>query len=274
MRRLIRALRTRLSPAARRARSLPTSGWVEVERRGLRWRLLMDRYIDRTIAIESVFEPDTTRLVEEIVRPGMHVLDVGANVGYYTLLLARAVGPSGRVWAFEPTSTFARDLTWHVEHNGFRDRVVLLPFGLSDRHVSSLISIDDVSATLHWAGESPAPAHESIELRPLDGLVEEIGLSRVDFIKVDVDGHEPHLLRGAQETLRKFQPTMVMELAQHCLHVAHSDVREVARQLSALGYEIRDERTKQPFPSEMAFLRACGNFDRSANVLLVRRASA
>jgi FkbM family methyltransferase len=274
MRRLIRALLSRLSPASRRARSLPGSGWVEVERQGLRWRLLMDRYIDRTIAIEGVFEPDTTRLIGDMVKPGMHVLDVGANVGYYTLLLARAVGPTGRVWAFEPTPTFIRDLRWHVDHNGFRDRVVLLPFGLSDRNASTLISIDDVSATLHWAGDGPAPAQELIELRPLDECVVELGLSRIDFIKVDVDGHEPQLLEGARETLRRFQPTMVMELAQHCLHVAHSDVRDVARQLSDLDYDICDERTREPYPSEMAFLRACANFDRSANVLLLRRARA
>ena len=237
---------------------------------GFHWRLLMDRFIDRNIAIEGVFEPVTTRLVQDLVGPGMHVLDVGANIGYYTLLLARAVGPRGRVWAVEPTSAFRKDLAWHVERNGFADRVVIVPIGLSDQTGQRTIAIDDVSATLHWPAEAEPPRTEKIGLRPLDELGAELGIERLDFVKVDVDGHEPHFLRGAERMLRRCHPPMVMELAQHCLHVAGSDVREVARLLSMIGYLICDETTRQPFPSEMAFLKECGNFDRSANVLLLK----
>ena len=90
----------------RRIHSLPKSGWVEVERMGFQWRLHMDTDIGRRIAIQGIIDPQTTRLVKDLVRPGMQVLDVGANIGYFTLIMARAAGPSGHVWAFEPTKKY------------------------------------------------------------------------------------------------------------------------------------------------------------------------
>lgn len=233
----------------------------------------MDRWIDRSVALSGVFEPATTDLVTTFVSPGMYVLDIGANIGYYTLLLARAVGPQGRVWAFEPTAALQQDLKWHVVANGFADRVVIVPVGLSDHEGRADIAIDNISATLHWAEDGPPNRVETIDLRRLDAVAADLGIEKLDFVKIDIDGHEFHLLKGAEQILREHRPTMVMEMAQSSLHVAATDVRELARLIHAMGYSICDERTRRPFPSEMAFLRECGNFDRSANVLLVPAAA-
>jgi hypothetical protein len=93
-------------------------GWMECERQGLKWRLQMEHSIDREIAL-GIFEPATTRLVNKIVKPGMTLIDVGANLGYYTIVFASLVGKSGKVFAFEPVKQYYEKLLWHVEANGF-----------------------------------------------------------------------------------------------------------------------------------------------------------
>jgi FkbM family methyltransferase len=246
----------------------PKTGWVEVERLGFNWRLNLDSYIGRTIVENGVFEPNTTQVVKDLVKPGMHVLDVGANIGYYTLIFARLVGPTGRVWAFEPTAKFREQLKWHIERNGILSRVNVIPFGLSDKSMTSTISMDDTSATLHWTSDV-SPQQELATLHPLDDVASDLGIKRIDFIKVDIDGHEPSFLRGASKLLRQFHPLITLEFAQHCLHVAGSDVREQARLLRELDYIICCEKTRKPFESEMQFLMECGNFDHSCNVLAI-----
>src|SRR6185436_9289095 len=75
-----------------------------------------------------------TKLLVAAVRPGMHVVDVGAHAGAFTLLLARAVGPTGRVFAFEPRASHRRALHGHLVQNGLAERVTVLPFGLADEY--------------------------------------------------------------------------------------------------------------------------------------------
>ncbi len=250
-----------------RIQSLPKSGWVEVERMGFHWRLDMDTYIGRMIAIHDVFEPDTTRLLTDLVKPGMHVLDVGANIGYFTLLMAQAVGPKGHVWAFEPTQKYREQLLWHVDRNKLAYCVTLVPFGLSDKSMTDTISIGDSSATLHWTLDAPPLQQEKIQLYPFDEVAADLGIQRVDLVKLDIDGHEPSFIRGASRSLKRFLPPIVLEFSQLNLHIAGSDVFQQARLLRELGYTFYNEKTRKPYVSEIKFLIECGNFSNSCNVL-------
>ena len=250
---------------------LPKSGWVEVDRMGFHWRLDMDTYIGRMIAIHDVFEPDTTRLLADLVKPGMHVLDVGANIGYFTLLMAQAVGPKGHVWAFEPTQKYREQLLWHVDCNELTSRVSVIPFGLSDESMSPMISIGDSSATLHWTKDVPPQQQEEIELHPLDDVVDELSIQQVDLVKLDIDGHEPHFIRGAARLLQQSKPRIVLEFSQRNLYIAGSSVKDQARSLQDLGYLIYNEKTQEPYTSAVEFLIDCGNFNYSCNALAVYR---
>jgi FkbM family methyltransferase len=262
------ALRSALKPAPPRY-----DGVVTFACQGLTWRLDARSSIARQMLVTGVWEPATTALVADLVKEGMQTLSVGANFGYYALLMARQVGPAGHVWAFEPTACYRAMLDAHLAMNGLADRVTVVPFGLSDAAARATIDISPQSASMHYGPQETRLGQEEIELRRLDDVAAELGIQRVDFVSIDIDGHEPAFLRGADKTLRRDLPPIAMEFAQECLHYAGSDVREVASLLVDIGYQICSETTREPFPSEHAFLKECGNFSHYANALAVRRPS-
>ena len=247
------------------------TGIQDFECQGLSWRLDMSSNIAQEMIATGSWERSTTDLVLDLVKPGMQVLSVGANFGYYALLMARQVGPSGHVWAFEPTQRYRAMLQHHLDINGLADRVTVAPYGLSDSETTAMIGISPHTASMHYSPEEVRSEQEEIVLKRLDDVAEGLGISKIDFISIDIDGHEPAFLRGGKRVLARDVPAIAMEFAQQCLHFAGSDVREVAALLHELGYQICSESTRQPFPNELAFLKECGNFRHYANALAVRR---
>lgn len=247
--------------------SIKNEGIQEIQCLGLRWRLDMASCISRQMVTTGVWEPETTSVVFDFVKAGMKVLAVGANFGYYALLMAQRVGSAGHVWAFEPTQKYREQLEWHIRANGLGERVTVVPFGLSDSFKSATIDLTPQSASMHYAPSVARVGTEVIHLKPLDKMASELGIEKVDFISMDIDGHEAAFLRGAKATLTRDLPPIAMEFAQRCLHFAGSDVREVAALLGEIGYEICSEKTRQPYGSELEFLRECGNFNCDSNAL-------
>lgn len=239
---------------------------------GFRWRLDPKSTIAQAMLTGGVWERDTTELVVDFVKPGMKALSIGANFGYFVLLMARNIGESGHIWAFEPTQLYGDQLRWHVEANGLSDRVTIVPFGLSDTEKTATIDISPQSASMHFPPSELRVGSEIIFLKTLDGVAEGLDIDRIDFISMDIDGHELAFLKGAKKTLSRDLPPIAMEFAQQCLHFVGSDVREVAALLHEIGYEIWSEKLRRPYDDEMAFLRDCGNFDRYANALAMPRA--
>ena len=237
----------------------------------MKWRLDMSSNIAQQMHATGAWEFQTTELIQDLVKPGMQALSVGANFGYYALLMGRQVGETGHVWAFEPTRHFREMLEHHLKINGLESRVTVVPYGLSDTETGATIDISPQSASMHYAPQESRVGQEEIQLKRLDDVADGLGIRRIDFISIDIDGHEPAFLRGGTQVLSRDVPSIAMEFAQECLHYAGSDVREVADLLHQLGYEICSEMTRQPYSSELAFLKECGNFRHYANALAVRR---
>ena len=168
-------------------------------------------HVDRCIIDTGVFEPFSTEVVNTLVKPGDHVLDIGSNIGYYSVLLSKLVGPEGKVVCFEPTEHFGKVLRKNLQENQLAN-VELYKFGLSDKDQELEIEIGISSATLHSVGKKKLFARENIKLTTLDTFLRNNSLERLDFIKIDVDGHEPFFLAGARETIDRFDPAILLEV--------------------------------------------------------------
>jgi FkbM family methyltransferase len=145
----------------------------------------------------GTYESDKVELLRRHVKPGMVAYDIGANAGYYTLLLSRLVGPLGRVYAFEPLPENLVNLTHHVRINDLRNCEVVAA-ALSDKSglagfrtgaSNSMGSLVDGEATLR------------VPTVTLDELVDQAGFAPPDFLKMDIEGAEALALSGARGVL-------------------------------------------------------------------------
>ena len=236
---------------------------------GLQWSVDPTTRFGRAVCEQGVFAPATTRLLLAAVQPDMVVLDVGAHVGWFTLLLAQRTGAKGRVIAFEPVACYRRELQRHLVQNGLQQRTTVMPFGLSDVDGERTAVLADSTATLHWTGGSVPRGREVVAVRRLDDVVVELGLPRIDLIRLDLDGHELKALRGAENVLMRDRPLLSIAFAQQHLHHDGADVRAQLKLLHDLHYELVDEQTGMPYASDAECLQVCGNFDRTAHALAV-----
>jgi FkbM family methyltransferase len=189
-----------------------------------------------------LYEPAKHRALQAALAPGMTFVDVGACKGDFTLLAAASVGPHGRVVAVEPEPVNASWLRRSVGLRAARN-VEVVEMALSDAsgraalHRVDVLGGADSSSGLHSLLEGGPATHDTIEVdaRTLDGLLETLGIARVDVIKIDVEGWEVAVLRGAAATLTRQgdPPIIVMDLHPE-LGVDPLEVEELLREY---GYE-------------------------------------
>ena len=146
---------------------------------------------------EGRWEPWIDGHVVDAVKPGMVVCDVGANFGYYTLLMAEKVGQSGHVHAFEPNPRVANLLRQSVAVNGFASRTTVHELALGDTEAELSLHVDE--ASMGGGYVTIEPTGLPVRCRRLDDV---LGAdARIDFLKVDVEGAEDAVLRGAEQIL-------------------------------------------------------------------------
>lgn len=170
------------------------------------------------------WEPHLVEVLDEVLRPGDTVVDIGANVGVMTFRAARRVGPEGRVLAFEPLAANASCLLRGVAANGFENVIVRQAAATDGRRpvFMSLLSNSKVRAT-----QDPLHAPAVAQGLPLDdALAHE---PRLDFIKLDIEGHEPWALRGALSVLRRHSPWVLCEFNPQMLGEQNADPADMAR---------------------------------------------
>jgi FkbM family methyltransferase len=206
------------------ARRLAGRGmWADCRRGGINWRLDLDEGIDLCIYVMGAYEPGTRAAYERVIREGDVVLDIGANIGAHTLHFARLVGPRGRVYAVEPTDYAARRLRANLELNPqlagrvtFRQCFLIAGAGeAAPQRVVSRWPVGAGPGGLYAQQTGSAESLRDAAAVTADRLCEEEGIARLDFVKIDVDGHENKVLSGFGRTLERFRPTMLMELAPY-----------------------------------------------------------
>jgi len=160
---------------------------------------------------EDWFE-DEIKFLRCLLQPGQKVIDVGANYGVYTLSMAKTVGPTGSVWAFEPASSTAKLLAEGVAANGFA-QVVLERSALSSASGSAQISLhenSELNALVRDA--SLASASETVPVVTLDECMERYKWRDIEFMKIDAEGEEANILRGGERFFAELSPLVQYEV--------------------------------------------------------------
>ena len=216
----------------------PTAEAREVRRCGFRFLLNPQDFVDRELLYGHVYEAESTNLVKRTVKPGWTVLDCGAHMGYFTLAFSRAVGPSGQVYSFEPCApTYAR-LQNHLKMNGVTN-VEPIQSAISER--SGTAASQELKATN--TGKNRIVADEgTTPMVSIDEFVAARDLKRLDFFKADVEGFEVRLLRGAEKSIRRFRPIMLVELNPEALSDAGTSASEMLELLKSCGYSVQVPR--------------------------------
>lgn len=170
-----------------------------------------DKGISVELAVYRVHEPCTSRLLERCLRPGMTVVDIGCNIGYYALLEARLVGPTGKVIAIEPEPGNARLFLQNVQANGYRN-IVFHQLAISDRNGTLPLRVCEKS---NRHSLNPVPwltADIQVPVSILDTLIAKDPPDSVDLVRMDLEGHEVVVLKGMLDTIQRYSPRLLVEI--------------------------------------------------------------
>lgn len=226
-----------------------------VVRDGVTYDLDLSQGIDFAIYLGNIYERQTKAALRKLAPPASLVLDIGANIGAHTLHLAQLVGPNGRVIAFEPTDFAFRKLSRNLELNPqLASRVTACDCFLTgadaDQVPSAIYSSWPLAREpgLHAKHLGREMLTGSARARSLDSILDELADRKVQLVKLDVDGFECGVLRGATALLRDVRPIFVMELAPYLLEERGASLDELLSYFVANGYRFYDERTSKPLP--------------------------
>jgi len=202
--------------------------------------LRIEDMTQETILLEDGWDPLLTQFTRKTLGPGAVFIDVGANVGYFSLIAAQCVGDSGRVVAIEPNPSVADQLKGNVERSKLSN-VIIEQTACSDSSSTLTLYIPDESKLGQASlSKSNAGGVKSVQVRSvtLDQLIRDHALETVTFVKIDVEGAELIVLRGMTDTLRRLRPIIVLELVPDLLVNLGTTKDEVIAFLTSFSYSI------------------------------------
>jgi FkbM family methyltransferase len=196
-----------------------------------------DQFVSRRIREEGVWEPFETSLVLGLLRPGDVFVDVGANIGYFSVLAASVVGAQGAVFAFEPDPDNYRLLCANAELNGMERCITAVAAALSDvaGEGQLFLSADNLGDHQVYAGDEIRSSLPIALFHGSDYLAER--LQRLDLLKVDTQGAEFQVMSGLLPLLTALPqpPRIIIELTPHSLRQAGASGRALLELLATLG---------------------------------------
>ncbi|NDC63233.1 MAG: FkbM family methyltransferase [Planctomycetia bacterium] len=225
-----------LPPAPVRSQVFDLSRKQRVDLDGFSMFVMGEDYVGSSILTARSYEAHVANVVRMLVEPGDVFLDLGANLGFFTMLAASLVGPSGKVISVEPNPQNLQLIYEGILANGFRN-VRVLPFAASD--VTGILRFVTVGSN---GGVVTAHSHCQIHSILVQSAVLDEWLSgedRLDVVKMDVEAHEPMALRGMVRLVERHRPRILTEFHPWAMHVNNAERPEAyLAQLDGLGYRL------------------------------------
>lgn len=212
-----------------------------------------------TCFLKKTWEPHVERLLNRMISPGQAVMDIGANLGYFSTVMARATGPGGKVWAFEPVPPTYQQLLIAKAVNGL-NQLDPLPFALGSAPGELTIHYRrDImgSASAHLYRDDPKAECATVKVCKLDDLYASGSVGAPSLIKIDIEGHELAALTGAVETIRAHTPAIVFEYHAKAAGTAGWQLADLSGLLRSCGlyqfYRIHEDHLEPVEPESVSF---------------------
>lgn len=213
-----------------------------------------DKYVGQRVALEK-YEPYLTKLMLSKIKTGDVVLDIGANIGYYTVLMADKVGKKGKVIAIEPDPTNFEILQKNIKENKLTNVVaVQAALGKENKKMKIFESTENYGDHRMW-GKTGRETKE-VFCRRLDDLLKELEYTKIDFIKMDVQGFESWVVEGGKEMIENSKPIIFLEYWPWGIKKAGAEVKQMMEFLRKIYKKIFwvDEYIQVSFSASQKFL--------------------
>ena len=252
--------------------SFSKSDFVEIEGR----KIFTRNNDGLALSIFKIYEPNQTEVVKKYVHEGDTVIDIGAHVGYYTLLMAQLVGENGKVYSFEPDPVNFQLLKKSVEINGF-ENVVLIQKAVSN--ITDKVKLflgDDDSAINRIYDAKLGDAKESIDVESvtIDEYFKEND-ELINFIKIDSEGSEVKIINGMKQFLSRNQELVMMtEFFPFLIKKSGDEPNQYLKSLEKFGfslYNILDKNEKTNKINSENFLESGINSEYCTNLLCIKQ---
>lgn len=208
--------------------------------------------IGRDIFFHGVYEPVTASIIQNILRPGDNFIDVGANIGFFTLLAAKCVAPNGKVYAFEPSSKIRAMLIASLEHNSYKN--VTVEDKACTEASGKFTLMEGSSAELGGTKviNKSLKDKELVNGISLDEFILSNKISTIKLLKMDIEGGEDSALAGMQRSLADgIFKNLIVEFHPHCgLVGGWPRTKEILAMITGFGYTYKQIREHSPLPGE------------------------
>lgn len=224
-------------------------------RDGIEYQLDCRQLIDYNIYL-GFWEKDTHDFIENYIGDGFVTVEVGANIGAHTLLIAKNSGNQGLVHAIEPTEFARSKLLKNASLNpDLEKRIKVHNFLISDSIEENprrdIRSSWPAKASMAWQPEE----HVSSPVSTIDRLLDDWGLTRLDLLKIDIDGYDYRALLGARGAIEKFRPLIYVELSENAQQVNGYSITDIVDLLTSKGYRGYDANEMYELSSENVLAR-------------------
>lgn len=196
-----------------------------------------DQSVSAPIIRDGFWEPHVEHVLRRVLAPGSVFVDIGANVGWHSMLAASIVGATGRVVAIEPNPDNARLIAHSIAHNELTN-VSLVPLALGDSIGYAAFRSAIGSNGGFVDGDEADPIAPGVTIVPTIRL-DDLGIERIDVIKIDVEGAEPIVFRGAGVAIERDHPAIIFEFSCEMTgRVGGANPRDHLKMFEAYGYRL------------------------------------
>lgn len=228
--------------------ALPVFERVKITRYGARMNVGLIDVIERAVYVSGSWDEHVALLMMDSLTEGQTVVDIGANIGYFTLLASKLVGTSGKVLAIEPSHRNLKKLCEHLWLNVATNVAVLsVAAGRGKTRVSISFPTYNNCGAATLRPIKSLQSHQALQVA-LDDVFEAHSI-RPDFIKMDIEGFELEALRGMERTLRCCSPMVVCEISEKFLSELGQSTRELLAFMKDCGYSCEVISTSASIPA-------------------------